>query len=231
MLYKSRNLRYGQRFLTYVLLVLLITIVGTVFGRTAIPKAEAVGTQLSFTVFLHGIGKGGDSASGAGQGNMDPKTKQRVVSVGIFNAQNALVAARSVPVTYNTSTGAFTGSADFGALQTGPYTITVRADQYLQKAVDGIQTITSGSSKQIPAVSLISGDMLIDNKIDIQDYNALMGCYSDLFPPKSCTSLQRALTDITDDGFVNQNDYNLFIREISNRSGSANPTPGVTLVP
>jgi hypothetical protein len=47
----------------------------------------------------------------------------------------------------------------------------------------------------------------------------LIGCYSDFSPAKSCTSANKLLTDLNDDGNVNQTDYNLFLREISVQNG------------
>jgi hypothetical protein len=200
-------------------------------------ESRAAGTELAVTVFLHGIGKGGDNANAGSLGNINPLTKQRIVSLGIFNAQNALVASKAFTVTYNSTNGNYTGSADFGALPSGSYTVAVRTDKYLQKLANGIQNITSGQMRQITPVALTAGDMVIDNKIDIKDYNALMNCYSDLRPAKACAAQQKTLTDITDDGIVNQLDYNLFIREIGNRSGDTNPTivptvkPSIAIVP
>jgi hypothetical protein len=187
-------------------------------------SSHAAGTTLVFTVFLHGIGKGGDSANALSGGNANPVRTQRILSVGVFNAQNVLVTSKSIPATYNSTTGNFTGTGDFGTLASGPYTVTIRADMYLQQVVPGIQTITSGQTKQIPPVYLISGDIDTNNQINIADFNSLMGCYSDLTAAKSCTSQQKTAADITDDGSVNQLDYNLFIREIGNRSGAGNPT-------
>jgi hypothetical protein len=192
-------------------------------------SSHAATTMLSFTVFLHGIGKGGDSANALSGGNPNPIRTQRILSVGIFNAQNVLVTSKSIPATYNSTTGNFTGTGDFGTLASGPYTVTIRADMYLQQVAAGIQTITSGQTKQIPPVYLISGDIDTNNQINIADYNSLMGCYSDLTAAKSCTSQQKTAADLTDDGSVNQLDYNLFIREIGNRSGAGNPTIGPTL--
>jgi polysaccharide biosynthesis protein PslG len=221
--------QYHLRRSRSIIVALLISLFALPFTIVAIHQQQslesrAAGTQLSFTVFMHGIGKGGDSANASAVGNTNPVSQERVISVGIFNPQNAMVTSKAFVVTYNATSGNFAGSADFGTLPNGSYTVTVRADKYLQRAVSGIQTITSGQSKQIPPVTLIAGDMLVDNKINIQDYNLLMNCYSDLTPAKICTEQQKFLTDITDDGSVNQLDYNLFIREISNRGGETNPT-------
>ncbi len=59
-----------------------------------------------------------------------------------------------------------------------------------------------------------------DNKIDALDYNMLTDCYSDSAPASNCTdTLKKLAADITDDGNVNLFDYNLFLRELTNRRG------------
>ena len=182
---------------------------------------------------MHGIGKGGDSVSANAGGNTNPLTKQRTISVGIFNAQNVLVVSKAFPVNYNDGLGNFTGSADFGDLPTGVYTITIRADQYLQQIAPGIQKIITATTNPINPVYLPTGDIDLNNQINILDYNILMGCYSDLTSATNCDATRKKMADLTDDGNVNQLDYNLFIRELSNRSGATNPTlpPPITTSP
>lgn len=189
-----------------------------------VTKVYAANTQLSITVLLHGIGKGGDSSNPNSGGNTTPKNATRNISVGVFNAQNVLVSSRLVVANYDAASGSYKATVDFGNLSTGPYNVAIRADKYLQKNATGIQNITAGQINTIPPVNLIAGDIIIDNAINIQDFNMLMNCYSDLRPAKACTAAQSALADLTDDGKVNQLDYNLFIREIGNRSGESNPT-------
>jgi hypothetical protein len=176
-------------------------------------------TRITFTVFLHGVGKGGDNVNPNATGNMNPLTKQRPLTIGLFNAQNTLVFTKVIQGTYNEATGNFTGSTDAANLSSGSYSVVVRTDKYLQRTIPGIHNITSGQEKQFPTISLIAGDIVIDNRINILDYNAIMGCFSDLTPAKSCTTQQKSLSDLTDDGAVNQFDYSLFIRELTNIQG------------
>jgi hypothetical protein len=177
-------------------------------------------TVLTFTVGLHGIGTGGDSANPDSQGNMSPLHPSRTVNVDIYDVQNQLVTSEPGTITYNTSSGKLTGSVDLGAqFVTGLYTIKVKTDQYLRALVPGIQTITAGQTKTLPGVTLVAGDINNDNAINIEDYNILIGCYSDLLPATDCSDENNALADITDDGHVNQFDYNLFLRELTNIGG------------
>jgi hypothetical protein len=105
------------------------------------------------------------------------------------------------------------------SLSTGVYTVKVKSPQFLRTLVPGIQNITAGTSNQMPVTILVNGDINGDNTLNILDYNILMGCYSDFLPPASCTPANEELSDLDDDLFVNQFDYNLFLRELTNRDG------------
>ncbi len=74
-------------------------------------------------------------------------------------------------------------------------------------------------SLTVPQISLVAGDANNDNKISILDYNMLLGCYSDFAPAANCPGSNKAQTDFTDDGSVNQFDLNLFLREVSVQTG------------
>ena len=84
-----------------------------------------------------------------------------------------------------------------------------------EKTNPGIITLIKGKITQLPSVTLVVGDTNNDNKLDVQDYSLLMGCYSDLLPAKNCTLASKPLSDLNDDTAVNQTDYNLFYRELS----------------
>ncbi len=195
---------------------------GTTPSPTITPTSTPApgNTTLSLTLLLHGIGQGGDSANPASGGNPDPLHPQRNVRVEVLNAQNQLVATKDGAVNYNSTSGKFTGNIDMGsAFVTGAYTVKVKTNQFLKSLVPGIQTITAGTTNQMPQTVLINGEINGDNVINILDYNILMGCYSDFLPAVSCTAANNLLSDLDDDGAVNQFDYNLFLRELTNRQG------------
>jgi hypothetical protein len=177
-------------------------------------------TTFSFTLGLHGVGSGGDSANPNSIGNTNPRRPSRTITADIYDAQNQLVVSQQGDVTYNASTGKFIGNMDLGDnFATGLYTVKVKTDQYLRALDPGIQTITQGQTKSLPTVTLVAGDVNGDNQINIIDYNLLIGCYSDLLPAVDCTPENNVLTDLNDDGSVNAFDYNLFLRELTNIGG------------
>jgi hypothetical protein len=189
---------------------------------TPIPTAAITpgSTTLALNLGLQGIGKGGDSSNPEAQGTLNPLHPQRSVSVQVYNSQNQLVADKAGTVTYDIESGLFNGQISLGtSILTGSYTVKVKSDQYLRTLIPGIQTITSGSINTLASASLRSGDINGDNQINIVDYTILMGCYSDLLPATDCTGNNAALSDLTDDGHVNQIDYNFFLRQMSSVEG------------
>jgi len=189
---------------------------------TASPTVTTVpgDTSFSLNLLLHGIGSGGDSANQKGGGNPHPVHQHRRVEVEVFSSTNTLVVTKIGAVDFNSSVGNFTGTIDMGTtLTSGDYTVKVKTDQFLRALVPGIQTITRGTVNSLPQATMINGDINGDNAINILDYNILIGCYSDFKAAVSCTSANKLLADLDDDGNVNQVDLNLFLRELTNRHG------------
>lgn len=88
------------------------------------------------------------------------------------------------------------------------------------RLLPGIQSINAGQNNKLSDAILVAGDVVSDNKLNILDYNILIGCYSDLAPATACNDIQKKnSSDLNDDGAVNQFDYNLFIREIATQPG------------
>ncbi len=176
--------------------------------------------RVKINLMLHGIGRGGDSVNANSQGNNMPRRPQRTIVLDVYDVQNQLVISKQGSVLFDTATGGFVGTVDLGTqFATGMYTLKIKSDQYLRGLISGIQTITNGQLTTLPKVTLIAGDINNDNAVNIVDYNIVIGCYSDLLPPISCTTANQVLADLNDDGNVNQFDYNLFIRELTNIGG------------
>lgn len=182
-------------------------------------------TQFSLKVLLHGLGNAGDNANPNSSGNFDIQHPQRTVTLEFYDTNNQLAATKQGTITLNPQSGAFTGIIDGSSIQAGSYRIRVAVDKYLAKYIDGIQTITEGTNNVFPEISLIAGDVTNDNLINIVDYNSIIDCFSDILPANVCDQTRIQKNDINDDGKVNQFDYNLFLRELTNLSGD----PGLTI--
>lgn len=188
---------------------------------TLVPSSLA--TTFTFDVFMHGIGNSGDNVNPNefSMSNKAPLHPVRTMQVQIFNVSNQLVASGPATITYASSSGSFKGTFTVGSgLTAGLHTVKVQSPNHLRRLVPGIQTISLLQNNVMPAVTLIAGDVNTDNTINILDYNFIVGCYSDLLPPVSCTETAKVASDLNDDGFVNQFDYNMFLREISVQTGS-----------
>lgn len=179
-------------------------------------------TNFSSTICLHGIGNSGDNTSPSlnSLSNKYPKRIQRDMIINVFNSSSALVASKSANTSYDYEKGCYAGMFTLNNyLPNDVYTVKLIANGYLQKRVQGSYKITTSPVINLPTTSLVTGDLNIDNKLNILDYNLLMGCYSDLTPAPSCKDDIKTLADLNDDVKVNQIDYNLFLREISVQSG------------
>jgi hypothetical protein len=184
------------------------------------PTIPPGSTGLSLTLFLHGIGKAGDNVNPQGGGNTDPSNPQRQVKLEVSNSANQLVLTQQGSINYNTTAGNFQGTVALGTLASGLYTIKVTVPQYLIKTIPGIVSLTSNQTTTLDPLALVTGDSNGDNLLSILDYNMILDCYSDLAPAKNCADANKKLmTDLTDDGSINQFDYNLFLRELSVQSG------------
>lgn len=127
---------------------------------------------------------------------------------------------------------------NLGPIADGTYKTLIKIPKYLRKSIINITTtLSAGASINIPNVTnLIAGDINGDNKLDILDYNILSACIDSSLPisdPKSKFNSVRCkgfggqnvdLTnaDINDDGFTDQIDYNILIRNINFTSRSGN---------
>jgi hypothetical protein len=190
---------------------------------TSTPTSVPNSTKISLNVFIHGIGNSGDNTNPTNfsLSNKNPLVKNRTLDVQIINNLNQIVAQSTASLSYDSTTGSFKGTADLGNSfpSTGSYNIKAKGSTQLRRLIPGIQTITIGQTNSIPDITIITGDINSDNVLNILDYNLLIGCYSDLAPATSCTTTNKILTDLNDNGSVNQFDYNLFLRELAVQLG------------
>jgi hypothetical protein len=190
---------------------------------TPTPTVNPNTTMLSFNVLMHGIGSSGDNANpfASETSTKEPLRPSREITVYLYDDQNQLAATKSGTITYASASGSFQGTVDVGdTLAQGDYTIRLKEDTHLRRIVPGIHQLTPLTNNILPIVTLVAGDVNNDNTLNIMDYNLIIGCYSDLLPAVSCTPENKILTDLNDNGQVNQFDYNLFLREITVQSGN-----------
>ncbi len=179
-------------------------------------------TNLNINVLLHGIGQSGDNRNPSSElSNKNPLHPQRKTFVEIYNHKNQLTASREAFINYASQSGSFSGVVNAGQLPPGGYIVKIKTEQHLKIQFPGIQNATSGGILNLQTVTLVTGDVNNDNRLDILDYNTLYGCYtSDLMPtPRNCNVANALKADLNDEGKVNLFDLNLFIRELSVQSG------------
>ena len=183
---------------------------------TLTPTATPVpGTKLSLTLFLHGIGKAGDSVKPgeAGGGNMSPTHPNRVVRVEVFNSQNTKVKSVETTVNFDANSGSFKGVADVGSLASGNYLVRAKFSQSLDTQIGGIQVLSAQVNNNLPAQYFVTGDVNNDGAVSLNvlDFNTIIGCVGG----NSCSTEQKIQSDLDDNGRVDVFDFNLFIREIT----------------
>jgi hypothetical protein len=191
--------------------------------NTPTPNPTIANTILNFNgLKLHGLGAGGDNPNPTSWGTLNPLRPTRNLKVEMFNTSGTLVHTGNTTITYTgPNTGLFNGSLTLpGSITTGTYTIKLTSPYYLTRLVPGFLNLVQGTTHSITSVALVAGDVNQDNQLRVTDYDLIMECYSDLLPAKtSCTAEKKTAADISDDGIVNQDDYNLFLRELSVQSG------------
>lgn len=173
-------------------------------------------TILSLALCPHGIGSCGDNSTPGSGGNPSPLHTQRSVTLSLFDVNNALILSKSVSLSFDPSSGSFTGLADLGSLASGYYSVKLHMDGFLSARVPGIVNILSAHTTSIPLVPLIAGDMNNDNKLTNDDFSILSNCFGSAFTTSSCKS---QFADINDDGVVDGVDYNILLREFSAQYG------------
>lgn len=169
------------------------------------------------SVKLHGIGSGGDNTNSNSPGNINPLRTSREIKVELEDSNGEALPVIDGVITYATSSGDFSGEILLpGSISPGSYIVKVKSPQYLKKQVSGIIEVVSGETIEISKVSLITGDVYDNNMVDLVDYSLLIDCYADLLPARDCDDDDKKMAaDLSDDGFVNADDYNLFLRELS----------------
>lgn len=158
-------------------------------------------TTVNFSLSLTGIG------TTAGLNN-HPRHPGLVAAIQIRNGQNQNVYTTHTNVTYNSSTGLYSGSISF-TVPAGSYLFLAKLPNTLNK--QAYNFFQAGGTITEPTLLPLSGDVDSNNTIDIQDYNDLMNCYGARYA--SC--VYKTTADLNDDGAVDGVDYNIIMRSFS----------------
>lgn len=143
---------------------------------------------LALELYLKGVG------TDIGE-NQEPKTTTRTVTVELFNASNQKLGDKTGNVTYDATSKTFKGTVNGGNVPAGNYSVKVKAEKYLRKAIAGIIQVTQATTTvTAPKTTLLVGDINGDNKINILDYNQWKSCLNKKVE-ESCVN-----TDLNDDG-------------------------------
>ncbi len=160
--------------------------------------------QIKVKVRIQGIGKGG---------NTSPKHLTRKVTAVIYGAGEAPVAQGSGYLTYDNQQF-FTGVINLGRMQQGIYFVKLMSYGTLLTLVQPeFQHLNIGPVNEMPAVTLIQGDVNSDNVISLTDYNLALACFQDKF----CQV--KEVIDLNDDGTTNVTDYNLLLQSFTQQRG------------
>lgn len=181
------------------------------------------GTRVKVTLGLDGIGSAGDYANAQAndRSNKNPKTPTRSLALQFLDEQNNVMFTKIGSVTYDQQSGDFIGNISIGndLAEGTKFSIRAKMDQYLLKNLPGF-VFKLNDQNTITRNTLTTGDINGDNKLSVLDYNTLSDCYSDInSTPHSCSDANKKLSDLNDDGNVNQVDYNLFVRELPKQQG------------
>jgi hypothetical protein len=184
-----------------------------------------ISASLPITIGLDGLGAAGDyslpcySLSGCGS-NKNPLTSQRKLTVSILNSNNSNKASATTTVSYDTATGMFKGAASVN-VAAGTYKIKVKSPGFLTKTLEVSQSLAAGTNA-VSSANLVNGDIDNDNSLSVLDYNILISCskYSnDSHALCNKNADYKKLSDLNDNGIVDEVDYNLFLREYPVQNG------------
>lgn len=170
---------------------------------TPTPTIPTTPTEFAISVGLPGIGQ---------NGNAIPNNATRTILFQLFDKSSKKVGSDLLGrVSFDAGSGLFKGTINAGTIvPSGTYAVKVKLDQSLTKILASGSAITAGVTNTIPQTILVTGDVNNDNRIDILDYNILVGCFGGKVNSDSCGG-KKVDADLNDDGVVDGIDYNLFV--------------------
>lgn len=179
-------------------------------------KKEA---RLAFTIFLHGIGRGGDNLGPNAAGNQNPRSTTIPIVIDVLRNANLKIEKKvTVDATYDPVIGGFKVTRDFKDLPEGNYRFRVKAKKFLESIPIQAENVKHDIRTNVPAIYLEAGDINDDSHRNILDWSILIGCYSDFAPPDDCDEQRKIQADLTNDLQVNAEDLSLYLREIADEA-------------
>lgn len=136
--------------------------------------------------------------------NTSPKKSTRNVKAILYKSDGTKISDTTSTFTYSNSTGIFSGNLAFNSKKDTTNYVTIAADATLSKKISN------------DVVDLVSGDIEMDNQMDIKDYNLVIGCYKNA---AVCTGDKKQLADFNDDGVIGTEDINIVQRAFSTGKG------------
>jgi hypothetical protein len=165
---------------------------------TAVPNS----TVLTFSLKLPAIGVNSQTE------NVNPLSQIRSTQVQIISPSGTVVSDGFTGL--NFINGRYIGGLGLNpTFETGVYTVKVRMSNTLIKSLGNI-TLTKSTSNNLPLATLIPGDLVTDNILDIFDYNVLVSCYGSRKGSEFCGG-NEVISDLNDNGAVDGVDYNVLL--------------------
>lgn len=193
---------------------------------TPSPTPAPDATTLLLSIGLDGLGSTGDdrnpnpiaSSNPIYRSNPNPIHKTRNVSVVLKNSSGTVVDSVNGMITFATD-GKFKSTVVLkSGFPTGTYSVTVKVPNYIEEPIASSLSIASGAKNVPVSGNLSTGDIDNNNELTILDYNILISCY--IYSPNTgaCNANNRTISDLTDNGVNDHDDYNLHLRDWSEQN-------------
>lgn len=176
---------------------------------TATPTLPQNQTSAVFQILLQGIGPDG----GVRGFNPNPKRPTRTLNYEILNSKNEVIKSGNAQLTAKTYPQliVYEGASPLGSiLPQDLYTARVKFDNTLWKK---LSTQLQGNTLNVSSQELVLGDINQDNALNLLDYNIILSC----FGSKTCS--QKVLSDLDDNGVIDEKDLNIFYYGLAKQSG------------
>jgi len=167
--------------------------------------------------------------------NKNPNHQERTAIIELFTLNNEKIGEAHATVMYQSDEGKanygkFVGSAEVLNHQgydfvRGNYIVKITVPGFLTKQIPGTVLINPDiQDNAIPAINLTNGDINMDNRIGIEDYNLFISCsiFAKTNEDKAACNtndVYKLNADINDDGTTDQIDYIYFLQEFSVQNG------------